>query len=106
MSGALPNWLTVVILLFFFLIFVVAKILNSKRKLTAFDFMTTTLQASLACGAMITGINLIVWCASGELDLPQTLLEPLHPLLAAGFFLIALCLWVVYRNLRGLWKKR
>jgi len=68
--------------------------------------MTTTLQALLACGAMITGINLIVWCASGELDLPQTLLEPLHPLLAAGFFLIAICLWVVYRNLRGLWKKR
>lgn len=99
-------WLTVLILLFLFLLFVVIKITGSKRKITSWDFMTSAAQALFAGSAIIMGIDIICLWTLGELYLPHTLIEPVHPLLAVGFFLLAMGSWVIYENLRRFRKKR
>lgn len=108
MSQALffPSWLTAIISLLLIGLFIMMKSASSKRKLTLWDFMTSVLQALFALGAVITGVNLIWLCVAGELPLPRALIEPVHPLLAAGFFLLTVGLWVVYENLRRFRKKR
>ena len=108
MSEAYPfsYGLTIGVLLILFIVFLARRIAGPKGKLTLRDFMSSVLQAVFASSAIITGINLICMWVAGELRPPRTLIEPVNPILSAGFILIALSLWVIYENLRGLSKKR
>jgi len=94
-----PAWLTAIILLFLSVLFIVRRIVDSKRRLTLWDFMTPVLQALFALSVIITGVNLILLWVAGELPFPRTPIEPVHPLSATGFLLLGLGLWVIYKNL-------
>jgi len=93
-------WLTVLVLLLLFVIFIVINAIRSRNKLTWREFMISAAQAFFVASAIITSINLLYFWANGELDLPQPLIEPTHPILAASIFLIALSIWAVYECLR------
>ncbi len=80
--------------------------MTSKRRLTQFDFLNSVGQALLALSAIITGINLICLGVAEEVNFPHTPIEPVHPLISSGFFVLALGSWVIYANVRKLWKKR
>jgi len=101
-----PSWLTAICLLVLVIVFIVTKAKTSKRKLTQWDVMNSVGQALLALSAIITGINLICLGTAEEVNLPHTLIEPVHPLISSGFFVLALGLWVIYENVRRLRKKR
>jgi hypothetical protein len=103
---SLPAWCTVIILLSVFVLFVLTKVRNSKRKLTLWHFTSSALQAILAVSAITTGIDLVYWWGAGELSLPRTPMESVNPVLIAGLLLFALGFWVIYENSRGLRKIR
>jgi len=107
MSTVIPfsSWLTLVVLPLLWLLFIYVRKRVSKRKLIRTNFMTSMAQALFVWSCLVTGINLIFQGATEKLDLPYTLIEPVHPLIYSGFFVLALALWVIYENLRKLWKK-
>ena len=68
--------------------------------------MTLAGQALVAGSLIIIGVNLIWLWVVGELPPLRGLIEPPHPVLTAALFIIAFGFWVIYKNLRGLRKKR
>jgi hypothetical protein len=96
----LPVWVAPFVLILFFALFFIRKA-TSVKKLTFWDFITPALHAVMVTSFLVLGINLFYAWAIERVKLP-TLIEPLDPSLSAGILLIALAMWFIYQNMKGI----
>jgi ABC-type nickel/cobalt efflux system permease component RcnA len=97
-------YITPLVLLLLFALFFIRRATNVK-KLTFMDFITPALQAIVATSFLITGINLFYAWMIERIKLP-TLVEPLDPTLIAGIFFIAFAMWVIYKSMKDVKRRK
>ena len=109
MSGVtFSQMLGIAILLVHFGFFLGVKFFRSKRKLSARDFMVTTLEALTAATCLILGLNVLYFYAVGELTFPPAIIEPPSITTIIALLLIASWLYVLnnyFKRMRGKGKR-